>query len=109
MLKLCAGQQRIELTAFNPLGNVMCVCSALLPRPQLVAMVELVCLMNGLMAQLREAEEWLLPLLHQGMHSLAQGFVMTTLPGLNRQGSASKVAAPLSSLQISPCLVRPYF
>ncbi|KAK9843278.1 hypothetical protein WJX74_009629 [Apatococcus lobatus] len=73
--------------------------SRLLSRPHLVAMVELLCLIQGLVGQLREAEEWLLPLLNQAMHSLTQVFVATTLPGLNKQGSAGKREAARAFLR----------
>ena len=78
--------------------NALCTCSQALARPQLVAMVELLCLMQGLSVQLKEAEAWLLPLLNQAMHSVTQTFVATTIPALNKQGSAGKV-----SYHILPC------
>ena len=83
---------RHELGGFRCPKKVLWLCSHAIPRPQLIAMVEVLGFMQGVTAQLCEAETWMLPLLHQAMHSLTQTFVTATLPRLTRQGNGSKVS-----------------
>ena len=60
------------------------LCRHDLPKTQLVAMVELLSLMQGMASELQEAEKWMPPLLQQAMHEQTKSFVTDTLPSLTR-------------------------